>query len=140
MLDEFVHHGAEVGLLRDLWHWQHPLADDGLVDRVMRGDLGVVDDLADPATRPDLVDTAAQYARWDLLLALVAAGAPLPDSGRTPLHLAAGAGQLSVVRSLLDMGANPSATDPGFHATPAQWAQFFNHSDVAALLGGAGVD
>ena len=22
MLDEFVHHGAEISLLRDLWHWQ----------------------------------------------------------------------------------------------------------------------
>jgi hypothetical protein len=23
MLDEFAHHGAEVGVLRDLWHGQH---------------------------------------------------------------------------------------------------------------------
>jgi hypothetical protein len=23
MLDEFVHHGAEISLLRDLWYWKH---------------------------------------------------------------------------------------------------------------------
>ena len=31
MLDEFIHHGAEIGLLRDLWRWQHTtVADDPL--------------------------------------------------------------------------------------------------------------
>ena len=25
MLDEFIHHGAEIALLRDLWRWQHPV-------------------------------------------------------------------------------------------------------------------
>src|SRR5262245_19707337 len=35
MLDEFVHHGAEIALLRDLWRWQHSLAADPLVERTM---------------------------------------------------------------------------------------------------------
>jgi ankyrin repeat protein len=137
MLDEFIHHGAEVGVLRDLWRWQHPLGEDDLAEQAMRGDMALVDALSDHdlAGRQDLVEKAAEYARWELLIALVERGAPLPESGRTPLHLAAGAGELSVVQALLDRGANPAATDPTFGATPAQWARFFHQSEVAALLG-----
>jgi hypothetical protein len=139
MLDEFVHHGAEVSLLRDLWRWQHPLGDDDLAEQAMRGDMALLDALsgADLAGRADLVDKAAEFARWELLLALLERGAPLPGSGRTPLHLAAGAGELAVVQALLDRGANPAATDPTFGATPAQWARFLDQPEVAALLDGA---
>src|SRR5262249_60814617 len=41
MLDEFVHHGAELGVLRDLWRWQHPIADP-LHELVIRGDMTVL--------------------------------------------------------------------------------------------------
>jgi hypothetical protein len=43
MLDEFIHHSAEVALLRDLWRWQQPLGVDAHTERAMRGDLGLVD-------------------------------------------------------------------------------------------------
>ena len=46
------------------------------------------------------------------------AGRPISTTGRTPLHLAAGAGELAVVKLLLDHGADPEARDPEFHATP----------------------
>ena len=52
----------------------------------------------------------------------------------TVLHCAAGAGQAAVVAALLDRGADPTARDPEFHATPRQWAEFLRHPDVAALL------
>jgi uncharacterized damage-inducible protein DinB len=139
MLDEFVHHGAEIAVLRDLWRWQKTtVAAEPLVERVVRGDLGVLDDLGDldldDGGLGELVDQAARYGRWDLLVGLVERGAPLPTTGRTPLHLAAGAGELAVVRTLLEHGADPAATDPGFKATPLQWAQFFHHRDVVDLL------
>jgi hypothetical protein len=135
MLDEFVHHGAEIALLRDLWRWQHTtVADDPLVERAIRGDGRVLDEF-DPGTPTrDLVDRVAAYGRWDLVVGLLERGAPVSTSGRTALHLAAGAGELDVVKTLLDHGADPTATDPEFRATPARWAEFLQHPDVAAYL------
>ena len=82
----------------------------------------------------DLVDQAAGYGRWNLVIGLVQRGAPISTTGRTPLHLAAGAGELEVVKTLLDHGADPAATDPEFHATPRQWAEFLHHPPVAEYL------
>jgi hypothetical protein len=134
MLDEFIHHGAEVAQLRDLWRWQRTVSDDPLVERVIRGDAGVLDDLGDAGPTSDLLDHAASHARWDLVVGLVQRGAPVSTTGRTPLHLAAGAGELDVVKTLLDHGADPAATDPQFHATARQWAEFLRHADVASYL------
>ena len=134
MLDEFIHHGAEVALLRDLWRWQHPVASDPVVERVTRGDTAVLHDLGAEPPSADLVDQAARYARWDLVVGLLQRGAPLPTSGTTPLHLAAGAGQVDAVRLLLDHGADPAALDPQFNATPQQWAEFLHRGDVIAVL------
>ncbi|HEX5095978.1 MAG TPA: DinB family protein [Acidimicrobiia bacterium] len=133
MLDEFVHHGAEIAVLRDLWRWQHPIADP-LHELVMRGDMSVLDDAAPSA---DLVSLAAQYGRWDLMLGLLGRGAPLPTTGRLPLQLAAGAGELEVVKRLIEHGADPSATDDEYHATPLVWAEFLNQPAVADYLKGA---
>jgi len=55
-------------------------------------------------------------------------------TGRTPLHVAAGAGELDVVKLLLQHGADPGARDPMFQATPFQWAEFLNHPAVADHL------
>lgn len=135
MLDEFIHHGAEIALLRDLWRWQHTtVADDPLVERVIRGDPSVLDELGDGDLTSDLVEDAVRYGRWDLVVGLVQRGAPIRGTGRTPLHVAAGAGELDVVRTLLDHGADPTVTDPEFHATPRQWAEFLQHGAVAEYL------
>jgi hypothetical protein len=134
MLDEFIHHGSELALLRDLWRWQHPIDDDPVVEQVMRGDLRVLDAFADEPPPADLVDLAAGYARWDLVLGLLDRGARPSTTGRTALHLAAGAGELAVVDALLDHGADLTATDPDFHATPQQWAEFLRRPAVAQHL------
>jgi hypothetical protein len=135
MLDEFIHHGAEIALLRDLWRWQHTtVADDPRVERVIRGDPSVLDELDDENLTSDLVDDAARYGRWDLVVGLVQRGAPIRGTGRTPLHVAAGAGELDVVKTLLDHGADPRVTDPEFQATPRQWAGFLQHRAVAEYL------
>jgi hypothetical protein len=39
-----------------------------------------------------------------------------------------------VVRALLEHGADPTATDPEFRATPLQWARFLHHRKVVDLL------
>jgi hypothetical protein len=134
MLDEFIHHGAEIALLRDLWRWQHTLVDDPFVERVIRGDATVLDEFDNAVPAADLVDTAAGYARWDIVIGLVQRGAPVSTTGRTALHLAAGAGELEVVKTLLDHGADRTATDPEFRATPRQWAEFLRHSAVVEYL------
>ena len=108
MLDEFIHHGAEIAVLRDLWRWQHDLVStDPLVERIIRGDLTVLDRFDDEPPPAELVDHAAAYGRWDLVTGFVERGAPISTTGRTPLHVAAGAGELAVVQLLLDRGADP---------------------------------
>ena len=135
MLDEFIHHGAEIALIRDLWRWQNTtVADDPRVERVIRGDAVVLDEFDLEAPPAELVDHAAGYGRWELVIGLVQRGAPVSTTGRTPLHLAAGAGELEVVKTLLDHGADPTAIDPDYHATPQQWAQFLRHPRVAEHL------
>lgn len=135
MLDEFIHHGAEVALLRDLWRWQNTtVADDPRVERIIRGNSTVLDELDLEPPTSDLVDHAARFGRWDLVIGLAERGAPISTTGRTPLHLAAGAGELEVVKTLLDHGADPAATDPEFHATPLQWAEFLRRPRVVEHL------
>jgi len=137
MLDEFIHHGAEIALLRDLWRWQRTTAsDDPLVERVIRGDASVLDQVDGVALSSDLVDQAASYGRWDLVVGLVRRGAPVSTTGRTALHLAAGAGELEVVKVLLEHGADATVTDSEFHATPKQWAEFLRHRAVVEHLSG----
>jgi hypothetical protein len=136
MLDEFIHHGAEISLLRDLWRWQQPLAVDRNAERAMRGDLALVDhvDDLDPATATELMGVAASYARWNLVTALVVAGVAMPTSGRTPLHLAAGAGELAVVRLLIERGADATVRDPEFDAPAVEWARFLRQPEVVEWL------
>jgi hypothetical protein len=120
--------------LRDLWRWQHAVADGAIRERVIRGDATVVDvvDVGPAATA--LVDLAASYARWDVVVGLVRRGTPIGTTGRTALHFAAGCGELDVVQLLLEHGADPSAKDPEFHATPLQWADYLRKPQVVEYL------
>jgi hypothetical protein len=38
------------------------------------------------------------------------------------------------VKTLLDHGADPAVTDPEYHATPLQWAEFLRSTAVAEYL------
>lgn len=136
MLDEFIHHGAEIALLRDLWRWQHPLGVHPIIERAMRGDPTLVDEvhLIGVEEASELMRVAASYARWDLVAALVGAAVAIPVGGRTPLHLAAGAGELDVVQLLVEHGADTKARDPEFHAPPLEWARYLQQHHVAEWL------
>jgi uncharacterized damage-inducible protein DinB len=142
MLDEYVHHGAEVALLRDLWRASRPR--DGFVTACLRADRVTVDALraSDPAVvdrtigdRPDLMVEAAATAHWDAIPLLIELGFPVNGStGRSALHHAAADGRLDLVRLLVEHGADINALDPIFNVPPVQWANFFSRSDVAAFL------
>lgn len=136
MLDEFIHHGAEISLLRDLWRWQHPLGVDAHTERAMRGDATLVDDLGDIGgdAASELLRVAASYARWDLVTALVDVEVAIPSQGRTPLHLAAGAGELDLVKLLVERGADPAVKDPEYGAPAVEWARFLAQPAVVEWL------
>ncbi len=56
------------------------------------------------------------------------------DEGATPLHQAAWAGDLVLIRRLLEAGADRAMTDTRFGSTPLQWAEHAYQTEAAALL------
>jgi hypothetical protein len=127
IIDELIHHAAEIGLLRDLYAAR---ATDELRAAALRGDRAAVEPhVAELKERyPSLVAAAAAGGHW-------AGAALLVDLGfdvRVPaLHHAAGMGRPDLVRALLAAGADPDALDERFNATPRQWAEM-----MKARLGG----
>lgn len=134
ILDEVIHHGAEIGVLRDLYRAQREQDED--FTALLRGE-----EVAPEAVervrreRPDLVLVAAETARWEAVPRLLELGFGVEGrNGRNALHHAAAGGRLEAVRLLLDAGADASSRDPIYKATPLVWAEFFNRTDVAGLL------
>lgn len=116
-IDEVIHHGAEVALMRDLYRdMVHP-----------------------PSREPAAVVDAAANGYWSEVCVLVEAGADVnatrpDDHNRTALHHAAAAAPLSVIRRLVERGADLSAKDTQFDADPSGWAEYFDRPDVVDYL------
>ena len=136
MLDEFIHHGAEISMLRDLYRWQRPISPDPLTERAIRGDDSLAADVASigAETASALLSTAASFGRWALVEELLEHGATPAVSGRTPAHTAAGAGELDLLRQLVDLGADLGARDDDFDSTPLTWARFMRRDHVVEWL------
>ena len=143
MLDEFIHHGAEIGVLRDLYRSQREPADPLLmallggdrdaVDAIRRDDPEAIDRLR--ATQPTIVCNAAETGRWHAIPLLLELGfAADVDEGAGAIHYAAGAGRLDIVQLLVEHGADLNRQDATWKATPKGWAEFFRQGDVAAFL------
>ncbi|WP_161606060.1 DinB family protein [Microlunatus speluncae] len=138
-LDELIHHAAEVGVLRDLFAASRP--QPPIVAAALGADRPALEALlaTDPTLpdrHPDLVRQVAAAQRWPGVELLVELGFPAdPPSGTAAVHYAAGAGELRIVRLLVDHGADLEARDPTFHETPRGWAAFFGQTEVAEALG-----
>jgi ankyrin repeat protein len=86
---------------------------------------------ADPGLRREHADLVPRYAearKWAAVRLLVNLGFEVnvvTSDGATPLHHAAAAGELAIVRLLVEHGADHAAREPQFGAQPAGWAQYF---------------
>ncbi|MEQ7124955.1 ankyrin repeat domain-containing protein [Actinopolymorpha sp. B11F2] len=145
ILDELIHHGAEIAVVRDLYRASRPR--EPFVAACLGGDVAVAEALraADPGVvdvarsgQPDLLRLAAARQRWDVVRLLVELGFPVDlaagEPGASALHYAAGAGEFEVVRLLVERGADRGVADPTFSDTPRGWAAHFGHDKVAAYL------
>ncbi len=123
---------------------------DAFVAGALAGDIADVT-RADPATvdavrqaRPGLVVWAAAQGAPTSVELLVAAGfdvnaygrsdAPIDQPWHTALHVAAQDGNHRLAERLLALGADPQLRDVNYDATALDWARYFDHADVAALL------
>lgn len=82
------------------------------------------------------IDTAAALGNENAVTFLLASGAS-PNAANDdagPLHYAARAGADGIVQLLLANGADIRALDAKHRATPADWARFFGHGQLAATL------
>lgn len=59
---------------------------------------------------------------------------PIEQPWHTALHYAASIGNLDLIRTLLELGADPSIVDAHYGTTPAVWAEHFGHGDAAQAL------
>jgi len=133
ILDEVIHHGAEVGVLRDLYAAEH--AHDPIVTALFRGQGIEAADLERIRnTRPNLVREAAATARWEAIPHLLALGFSPGTEGRTALHHAAGNGDVEMMRLLIDAGSATDSRDPVYKATPLEWADFFDRAEAVEFL------
>lgn len=127
ILDELIHHGAEVGTVRDFYRGAH--AEDPFA-AALAGEFT-------PADRPALLAEAAAAQRWDLIPQLAAVGFAVNEptaNNVTAAHLAAGTGTLDTLRFLVENGADLSLTDSQFNADVRGWAQWFKQTDAAEYL------
>ena len=121
VIDELIHHAAEVSLLRDLYLAAHT-TDDALAE-FLAGDRSRLDDLR--AQRPALVADLASAGKWDAAAQLVDLGFDVNPEGvvASPLHHAAVLGRIELVRTLVEHGARTDAVDTIYMVTPLVWAQ-----------------
>jgi ankyrin repeat protein len=125
-------------------------ATDAFVAAVLAGDAGAVGRTrgdviaAVRRQRSGLVTWAAAQGAPNAVELLVAAGFDVNAPGRsdvpgnepwhTALHVAAENGDLSLARTLLELGANPDTPDKRYQSTPLGWARYFEQSALVGLL------
>ncbi|HEY0471000.1 MAG TPA: ankyrin repeat domain-containing protein [Kribbella sp.] len=84
---------------------------------------------------PYLPIRAAELGRTNALQPLKDLGFDLNVLGTTtPLHEAAFHGHLDTVKKLIELGADPTIEDPGYHSTPRGWAEYNNQQAVVDYL------
>jgi hypothetical protein len=137
ILDELIHHGAEVGTVLDVYRGQQ--GEDPILALLQDAPSAEEIELA-RQQRPALVAEAAAARRWDAVPVLLKLGFDvnaMTKSGKAAAHFAAGVGNLPILQTLIDHGADLAATDSDFKATPLGWAQWANQQKAADFLAGA---
>jgi len=117
------------------------------VDLAIAAALGRAEDarrllpIADVEDRHWALALASQFSHVEVVRMLLDAGENPnrynPVGGHchsTPLHQAAWAGNLDVVRLLVERGAKLDWRDTLWHGTPADWARYHGRSEVEAYL------
>ncbi|SEH00911.1 Ankyrin repeat-containing protein [Nonomuraea solani] len=103
------------------------------LEHLVSGDRALVRRLL--TKRRDLLIKAAEYGHVPAVRLACALGfdvnARLPS---TALHKAARAGDLAMVRVLVELGADRSLREFDYDATPLEWAQFAGQAEVAEFL------
>ncbi|MGH9245407.1 MAG: DinB family protein [Acidimicrobiales bacterium] len=137
---EVMVHGAEICLLRDLYR-AYQDREDPFVAACLSGDPAAAVRLAEDtdvstraASRPLLLAEVAGLRHWGVVRLLVDIGFEVNAGSPSPLHYAAAAGAVDEARLLVDHGADPTATDARFGISPAGWADYFHHADLAEYL------
>lgn len=134
ILDEAIHHGAEIGVLRDIYRSQRE-HDPDVTALLRNGDVSTEALERVRAGHPDLLFRAAAEAYWDAIPRLLELGFGLEGrDGRTPLHHVAAEGRTDLVQLLLRASADVNARDPIYRATPVEWAEFFGRDETAEAL------
>lgn len=115
-----------------------------LAAAIMSGDRAAVERLtrSDPtltarliSEEPGLILRAAALGRQDAVTLMVSLGLDVNLRRRTtPLHEAAGAGDLAMVKLLIELGADPTTYDTAHHSTPLGWASHGRHQPVVDYL------
>lgn len=126
---EVMAHGAEICLLRDLYRAEQNERDP-LVAAALRGDADAVREHGASGARPTLATEAAGLRHWEVVRVLVEGGAPMGGA----LHYAAAAGERDVAELLIARGAALDSVDDRFGQTPAAWAEFYGHTELAGRL------
>jgi ankyrin repeat protein len=81
------------------------------------------------------VPQAAALGRHDAVRLMLDVGFDINAIGRgTALHEAAFAGNIELVRALIEWGADPSILDAEYNATALGWAHYAGHDEVAQYL------
>ncbi len=126
---------------------------DAVVAAIMAGDASAVTRVLDRdpdaldrarADRPGLVVWASASGRPAAVTAaldhgfavdaLARSDVPVEQPWETALHVAAMAGDLDLLRLLLDRGADPTIRDGRFQGRPLEWARHGGRDEAAALL------
>jgi hypothetical protein len=105
------------------------------------GDVRALLPVAGDEDRQRALGLAAQHGHAEIVGLLLDAGADpnrySPAGGHshaTPLHQAVIAGREKVVRLLVERGARLDIEDIHFHASPADWATYAGHTEIAEYL------
>ena len=132
-LDELIHHGSEVATMRDFFRATQPV--EPFLQACLDADRAALESMLPNDRYPTLVADMAARQNWPAVRLLVDLGFDVnAAAGATALHYAAGAGELDIVRFLVEHGADRDVPDSQFELPPAGWARYFGQREVARYL------